>query len=192
MSQAILIHPSVDDGVKPGAANFSGGTLVCHCVEAPVKVAVATQIAHNHVCGCTKCWKPSGSTFAVIAVAPRDKVSALANAQKPAVVDESATIRRHACTACGVHMYGRIENQKHAFYGLDFVHSELSNEAGWAAPEFAAFVSSVIESGVDPSKMAAIRGRLRELGLEPYDCLSPPLMDFMATHIAKASGALPA
>ena len=40
--------------------------------------------------------------------------------------------------------------------------------------------------------MEGIRGRLRELGLEPYDCLSPPLMDAIATHVAKKSGALAA
>ena len=40
--------------------------------------------------------------------------------------------------------------------------------------------------------MDGIRGRLRELGLEPYDCLSPPLMDAIATHVAKKSGALAA
>jgi len=70
------------------------------------------------------------------------------------------------------------------------VHAELSKEQGWAAPEFAAFCSSVIESGVAPSRMAGIRSRLKSLGLEPYDCLSPPLMDAIATHIAKASGKL--
>jgi S-(hydroxymethyl)glutathione synthase len=31
---------------------------------------------------------------------------------------------------------------------------------------------------------------LKELGLEPYDCLSPTLMDAIATHTAKASGKL--
>ena len=101
-----------------------------------------------------------------------------------------ATIQRHACKNCGVHMYGRIENRNHPFYGLDFVHTELSRDVGWAAPEFAAFVSSVIESGTRPERMGAIRARLRELGLEPYDCLSPPLMDAIATHQAKASGVL--
>jgi S-(hydroxymethyl)glutathione synthase len=40
--------------------------------------------------------------------------------------------------------------------------------------------------------MSAVRARLKELGLEPYDCLSPPLMDAIATHVAKASGALAA
>ncbi len=72
------------------------------------------------------------------------------------------------------------------------MHPELFRESGWAPPEFADIVSSAIESGVDPSRMAGIRGRLKELGLEPYDALSPPLMDAIATHIAKASGALPA
>lgn len=87
-------------------------------------------------------------------------------------------------------MYGRIENKKHPFYGLDFVHTELSKESGWSAPEFAAFVSSVIESGTKPSQMPSIRARLKELGLEPYDCLSPALMDAIATHVAKQSGVL--
>jgi S-(hydroxymethyl)glutathione synthase len=88
-------------------------------------------------------------------------------------------------------MYGTIEKE-HAFQGLDFIHPERFQEQGWAPPTFAAFVSSVIESGVDPGQMDAIRGRLRELKLEPYDCLSPPLMDYVATWTAKKSGALPA
>ena len=40
--------------------------------------------------------------------------------------------------------------------------------------------------------MDAVRGRLRELGLEPYDCLSPPLMDAISTHVAKRKGTLAA
>jgi S-(hydroxymethyl)glutathione synthase len=40
--------------------------------------------------------------------------------------------------------------------------------------------------------MGAIRTRLKELKLEPYDCLSPPLMDMIATHTAKAKGVLKA
>ncbi len=38
--------------------------------------------------------------------------------------------------------------------------------------------------------MGAVRARLKELKLEPYDCLSPALMDAIATHTAKASGVL--
>lgn len=190
MSEAIRIHPSVDGGVKAGATNFSGGTLVCKCTDRPVEVTVKGQIAYDHVCGCTKCWKPAGAVFSLVAAVPRDNVSVTKNGDKLAVVDPGAPIQRYACKGCGVHMYGRIENKKHPFYGFDFIHPELFKESGWAPPEFAAFVSSVIESGVDPSRMAGIRGRLKELSLEPYDSLSPALMDAIATHVAKASGAL--
>ena len=186
----VSIHPSVDNGFKPAAKDFAGGTLQCKCSSNPVTVSIGAQSAHNHACGCTKCWKPQGATFAVVAVAPRDKVTVTKNANKLKIIDASATIQRNACKECGVHMFGRIENTKHPFYGLDFIHTELSSEDGWSPPEFAAFVSSVIESGTKPDQMGAIRARLRELKLEPYDCLSPALMDFIATHLAKASGAL--
>ena len=83
-------------------------------------------------------------------------------------------------------MYGRIENKGHPFHGLDFIHTELSSAGGWSAPGFAAFVSSIIESGADPAIMDKVRARLKQLGLEPYDCLSPPLMDAIATHVAKS------
>lgn len=188
MPNAISIHPAVDHGVKPAAANFSGGTLHCKCDKDPVTVSVQSQSAHNHVCGCTKCWKPQGAQFSMVAVVPRDKLSVTANAEKLAIIDANATIQRHACTGCGVHMYGRIENEAHPFYGLDFIHTELSEDAGWSPPEFAAFVSSIIESGAKPEQMGAVRARLKELRLEPYDCLSPPLMDAIATHTAKAKG----
>jgi S-(hydroxymethyl)glutathione synthase len=84
-------------------------------------------------------------------------------------------------------MYGRIETD-HAFKGLDFVHTELSDSEGWAGPGFAAFVSSIIEAGTPPSKMDGVRARLKELGLEPSDCLSPVLMDLIAIHAAKKKG----
>jgi S-(hydroxymethyl)glutathione synthase len=184
------IHPSVDQGVKPGAANFAGGTLACKCSNDQVTVAIKGNCAHNHVCGCTKCWKPRGALFSMVAVVSRDNVSVTANQQKLKIVDSAAPIQRYACTGCGVHMYGRIENKGHPFYGLDFIHVELSKDSGWAAPEFAAFVSSIIESGAKPDQMGAVRARLKQLGLEPYDCLSPPLMDAIATHTAKAKGVL--
>jgi len=187
---AVSIHPSVDNGIKPASKDFAGGTLTCKCASKPVKVKIGAQSAHNHACGCTKCWKPKGALFSVVAVVPRDKVTVTENGDKLKVVDPAATIQRHACTGCGVHMFGRIENTKHGFYGLDFIHTELSSESGWSPPEFAAFVSSIIESGADPKNMGAVRARLKEIGLEPYDCLSPPLMDFLATHAAKQSGVL--
>ena len=190
MPSAISIHPMVDNGVKAGAKDFAGGTIVCKCASKPVTVTVKSQCAYNHVCGCTKCWKPQGAQFSLVAVVPRDKLAVSENGDKLAVVDANAPIQRYACKGCGVHLYGRIENTKHPFYGFDFIHPELSPQAGWAEPGFAAFVSSTIESGADPAKQTAVRTRLKELGLEPYDCLSPPLMDAIATHIAKASGVL--
>lgn len=188
----IKLHPAIDNGIAPTAPNFTGGILTCHCKTNPVKVRITAQTAHNHACGCTRCWKPEGAIFSQVAVVGRDKVEVISGADKLKVVDATATIQRHACKDCGVHMYGRIENKDHAFYGLDFVHTELSDSKGWAAPEFAAFVSSVIESGVSPDKMPAIRARLTEIGLPPYDALSPALMDAIATHTAKRSGKLPA
>jgi S-(hydroxymethyl)glutathione synthase len=183
---AVQLHPSIDGGVKKGSGSFAGGTLVCNCKDRPVKVGIKGDVAHNHACGCSKCWKPEGAIFSVVAVVPRENVTVLENGDKLGIVDTSAVIQRYACKGCGTHMYGRIENKGHPFYGLDFVHAELFQEPGSAAPGCAAFVSSVIESGVNPSEMPAIRARLKEIGLEPYDCLSPALMDVIATHVAQS------
>jgi S-(hydroxymethyl)glutathione synthase len=185
---SVKIHPAVDSGLPSGNPKFAGGTLSCRCATQPVKVAVRSSIAHNHVCGCTKCWKPPGAAFSMVAVASSDNVSVLENGDKLAVVDPAALIQRYACKSCGAHMYGPVE-KVHAFQGLSFIHPELFAEPGAPPPEFAAFVSSVIEAGVDPGQMTAIRARLREIGLEPYDCLNPPLMDVLATFAAKQKGA---
>ena len=189
MTSGISIHPAVDQGVKAGSADFAGGSLTCNCAQDPVEVTVKAQSAHNHVCGCTKCWKPEGALFSQVAVVPRDSLSVSANEDKLGIVNASAAIQRYACKDCGAHMYGRIENDNHPFYGLDFIHTELSKDDGWSAPEFAAFVSSVLESGASPDQMDGIRARLSDLGLQPYDCLSPPLMDAIAGHTAKLARA---
>ncbi|MBT1159662.1 S-(hydroxymethyl)glutathione synthase [Aminobacter anthyllidis] len=183
---AVHIHPSVDDGVRQGSGSFTGGTLMCKCTDEAIKVGIKGDVAHNHACGCTKCWKPEGAMFSVVAVVPRENVAVLEHGDKLCVVDASATIERYACKSCQTHMFGRIERTNHPFYGLDFIHPELFLESGAQGPTFAAFVSSVIESGVEPGDMAAIRTRLKELGLEPYDCLSPALMDAIATHVARS------
>ena len=185
---AVSIHPAVDSGVKAGSPNFAGGTLTCKCTSNPVTVSLKANTAFNHVCGCSKCWKPAGALFSQIGVGGRDKVTVTANGNKLKIVDEKAPIQRHACTGCGVHMYGRIENKDHPFYGFDFFHTELSKEQGWEEPKFAAFVSSIIEAGFPPKRMGEVRARLKELKLEPSDCLSPDLMDLIATHTAKAKG----
>ena len=185
----VALHPLLDKGVKKGSSSFAGGVLVCACAERPVEVKVDGGIVHDHACGCTKCWKPAGAAFSIVAVAPSEKVSVQKNGDKLKVVDSSALILRHACTACGVHMHGPVERD-HPFKGLSFVHPERFKESGWPEPTFAAFVSSAIEGGVDPAAMDGVRAHFTEIGLAPYDCLSPELMDYIATWTAKKSGVL--
>src|ERR1044072_2266094 len=111
-------HPAVDGGVKKGSASFAGGTLKCKCSGSPVTVSISAQTAHNHVCGCTKCWKPEGAVFSQIAVVGRDKVKVTSGQEKLKVVDANAAIQRWACSGCGVPMYGRVERKGDAFYRL--------------------------------------------------------------------------
>ncbi len=187
---SVSIHPLVDGGIAKAAPGFAGGTLRCRCSTDAVEVKVDAQVAFNHACGCTRCWKPEGALFSVIGVVPSAKLSVTANASKLKLVDEKAPLQRHACTGCGVHLYGRIQSKDHAFFGLDFIHTELSKDAGWEGPGFGAFVSSLIEAGTPPTKMAAVRLALKEKGLEAYDCLSPALMDVLATKAAELKGTL--
>ena len=131
--------------------------------------------------------KPSGALFSIVGVVPRDSLSVTSNESKLKIVDESAVIQRLACSECCAHLFGRIE-QDHPFKGLDFVHVELSDDKGWQEPQFAAFVSSIIEQGFDPEKMEDVRGKFKSVGLETYDCLSPALMDLIASFTAKKAG----
>ncbi|GAD97633.1 hypothetical protein PVAR5_6313 [Paecilomyces variotii No. 5] len=182
-----FIHPLIDNGIAKGKPDFTGGTLSCHCPSNKVVVSLKGNVAHNHACGCSKCWKPSGALFSIVGVIPRQNVSVIANESKLRIVDEAAAIQRHACKDCGVHLYGRIEKD-HPFKGLDFVHVELSDQKGWQEPQFAAFVSSIIEQGFNPKDMDNVRGRFKAVGLENYDVLSPALMDLIATFTAQKAG----
>ena len=181
------LHPAIDNGIAQGFGSFNGGTLWCKCPSDQVAVQIAGDVAYNHACGCSKCWKPAGALFSVVGVVPVDKLKVTAHEEKLHIVDESAAIQRHACKACGVHMYGRIVKD-HPFKGLDFVHTELSKEKGWQAPQFAAFCSSIIEQGYEPSGMEAVRGTFKSMGLDTYDCLAPGLMDAIAGYTAKKAG----
>ena len=187
------IHPAVDAGIKipPATRNIwsylsneskPGGTLTCQCSSNPVVIKITAEAAHNHLCGCTQCWKPDGALFSQVAVVPRDKLNVVKSADKLKVLDDSAPIQRHACSECGTHMFGRVEDESHHFYGLDFIHIELSKDKGWPPIQFAGFVSSIVESGTDASELDAIRGRIRDLGLEPYDEFSPQLNEFIASR----------
>lgn len=180
------LHPLIDNGIQKGSDSFSGGKLHCHCSQKPVEVTLTGNVLHNHACGCSMCWKPKGSLFSVVAVIPVDNLKVTANADKLTVVNKNATILRHACKDCGVHLYGRIE-KPHAFKGLDFVHVELSKDKGWQEPQFAGFVSSLAEQGTDESELPSIRSKLNAVGLETYDALSPDLMAALEAFEAKKS-----
>ena len=78
----VSIHPAVDGGLKPAGKDFAGGTLRCLCSERPVEVKITTQVLHNHVCGCTQCWKPKGATFSMVGVVPRANVEVTKNGDK--------------------------------------------------------------------------------------------------------------
>ncbi|KAM3424645.1 putative glutathione-dependent formaldehyde-activating enzyme [Cercospora zeina] len=179
------LHPDINNGLTKGDSNFSGGTLQCHCSSNPVKVEITGNVAHNHACGCSKCWKPDGALFSIVGVVPVDNLKVVANANKLSIVDPNAPIQRNACKQCGVHLYGRIVKD-HPFKGLDFIHVELSKEQGWQEPQFAAFVSSIIEQGFDAGKMDQVRSKFKSIGLETYDCLSPALMDAIASYTTKS------
>src|SRR6266436_498741 len=97
MATLITIHPAVDRGLKPKIENFTGVTLLCHCSNNKVAMAIKGQCAYNHVCGCTKCWKPQGSLFSQVAVVPRENLSVVKNGEKLAVVDSKAAIQRQSC-----------------------------------------------------------------------------------------------
>ncbi|KAI1112907.1 S-glutathione synthase [Nemania sp. NC0429] len=185
----VSLHPLIGSGYK-GTTDHAGGKLYCHCGDAPVEVTLSSNVAFNHACGCSKCWKPADALFSIVGVVPREKLAVTANESKLRIVDPNAAIQRNACKECGVHMFGRIEVD-HAFKGLDFVHTELSKgggKDGWQEPQFAAFVSSIIEQGFNPDGMAEVRGGFKHAGLESYDCLSPTLMDLLAAFTAKKAG----
>ncbi len=186
------LHPAINNGLRAGESNFDGATLKCHCDSDQVEVAIEGNVLFNHACGCSKCWKPEGALFSVVGVVPRDKLKVTAHEEKLEIVDKSAVIQRHACKKCGVHLYGRIEDKQHAFYGFDFIHAELFDRQGAAAPEFAAFVSSIIEQGFPVDDMGKIRGRFRDLELATYDVLAPQLMDMIAANNYKLAHATPA
>jgi S-(hydroxymethyl)glutathione synthase len=192
------IHPAVGAGIesRPSTRNIwsyinnqpkPGGKLTCKCASNPVVVTVTAPAAHNHLCGCTKCWKPDGALFSQVAVVPRDRLSVTQNQGKLKILDETVSIQRHCCSECGTHMFGRVEDSNHHFFGLDFIHIELSKDDGWPPIQFAGFVSSIVESGTDPSELDDIRNQIRGLGLETYDEFSPELNAYIASRASDLS-----
>ena len=180
---AVSIHPAVDNGVRPGSPNFAGGTLTCKCTSAPVTVSLSANTAFNHVCGCTKCWKPAGATFSQVAVVGRDKLTVTANGNKLKVVDETGpdpALRLHAAAACTCTGASRTRGIRSTAL-ISCTPSYPRKMAGRLRSSPLSFPRSSSRA-FRPRSMGEVRARLKELKLEPYDCLSPALMDLMATH----------
>lgn len=182
-----LLHPAIEAKqrlVAPSADVF----LRCKCTEATIEARIDGPIFHTHLCGCSQCWKPDKALFALIAMSPAGSVEITRHPEKLEVVDPSTAIRRQACAECGVHVLGTVAEPDHHFFGLEFVHPELI-EGPSQKPEFAGFVSSVIETGASPSEMNAVRRKLQALGIPAYDVFSPELMDLISWHRVKIRAA---
>jgi S-(hydroxymethyl)glutathione synthase len=176
------LHPSV---AAPDAPPTTSATLRCLCPSEQVEVTLSEAVQHNHLCGCSKCWKPEGALLAQTAVVAADAAAISAHGEKLVPVDLTSAIRRHACKDCGAHLIGTVEAPDHHFYGITFVHPELSTTRIAGRPEFAGFVSSIIESGTNASSMEAVRSELTAAGIDPYDAFSPEIMDIIAFHRVK-------
>lgn len=181
--KALPIHPAID------AAGFAAAPepmrhLRCKCAHDPVELEIAGPIKHTHLCGCSQCWKPEGALFALIAIAPHDAVQVVAGEEKLLLATPGNAIQRYACRDCGAHMIGRVSDPDHHFFGLAFLHPELSGAAP-QKPEFAGFVSSIIEAGASPTYMRAVRKTLSAHGVPAYDAFSPEVMDVIAWHKVK-------
>lgn len=184
-----VLHPAV--GRDASASPVGAFTARCRCASEPVEIEVDQAVAHNHLCGCSKCWKPAGAVFAQIAVVPAGSISVAAQRDKLEAVDATQKIERHRCKSCGTHMVGKVSDPDHHFYGLEFVHPELATDGHQPKIEFAAFVSSLVETGTPATAMASVRGSLAQVGVPAHDAFSPELMDIIAWHkvkLAKAVG----
>ena len=183
MGTSVAIHPLIDSNVSPAAETHSS-TLRCHCTANPVVLRVDGPIYHTHLCGCSRCWRPEAAVFALTAVVPAGRTVLESGRDKLQVVDAAQPIKRYRCRDCGVHVQGLVDDKAHHFYGLEFIHPELTG--GVVPPvEFAGFVSSLVESGTNPAHMERIRGRLSELRMPVYDGLSAEFMDIIAWHKRK-------
>lgn len=183
----VSIHPCVDHRNQGGIEPRRSSVIRCQCKTDRIEIAVSEAASHNHLCGCSKCWRPNGALFAQVAVVPTSTIEVIRNEENLAIVDPEQLIQRHACIRCGAHLFGRTEDPNHHFYGSDFVHPELMSEGAAGRVEFAGFVSSLIETGVSASSMESIRTQLAILNIRAYDVFSPEIMDIIAYHKVKVS-----
>lgn len=181
----VFIHTAVERLQAARDVHGSPITIRCSCASDPIEVVIGQPLAHNHLCGCSKCWKPDGALMSQVAIAPADAVSIIRGEEKLRAAEENQSITRMACMACGVHMVGKVDNPDHHFYGLTFVHPELAVDDAVRPIEFAGFLSSLVEQGLQPSLMHAVRDELNKASISTYDSFSPEIMDLIAWHKLK-------
>ena len=180
----VPLHPAV--GKSIAKTTVEPFVARCRCIANAVEIEVSQPVEHNHLCGCSKCWRPPGATFAQVAVVPAGCVALKAHGDKLETVDATQKIERRRCRECGTHMVGQVSDPDHHFYGLEFVHPELATNGHQPKIEFAAFVSSVVETGTIPATtMVSVRNALSKAEIPAYDAFSPELMDIIAWHRVK-------
>ena len=177
---AVSIHPAVDNGIKPAAANFAGGTLTCKCADKKVTVSIASD-AHNHV-WLHEVLKPGCAVLAGRVVS-RDKLSVTANS------DKLNRDRRHHpaswCSGCGVRT--GESNKNHP--PMDSISSTRSSRRSW-----------VVAAGIRGVRLVDHRaGAIQQHGRGPGEAqadrpqpqIAFAAADVIATHTAKAKGVRP-
>ena len=87
-------------------------------------------------------------------------------------------------------MVGTVADPEHHFFGLVFVHPERARDEAASRPEFAGFVSSLVETGRHASRMEAVRDALSTAGIPAYDAFSPEIMDIIGYHKRKIASTI--
>ena len=186
MSSAVSIHPSVDNGIKPGATDFAGGTLRLQVRERPGRRSRSTRRPRTTTrAAARKCWKPEGA-----AVLGRRRRAARQGERHRERGQAQGRRRQRHDPAPRLHRLRRAHVRPHREQEAPVLRPGLRPHRAVAATRLVGAARSPRScrrsSSPAPTrrKMGDVRGRLRELGLEPYDCLSPPLMDALATRRA--------
>ena len=163
-TMAVSIHPAVDQGVQRGTPELrrrdagvqmrrTAGQGEDRAASPPTTTSAAAPSAGSR----------EGALFSMVAVVPRDKLSVVENGDKLEIVDRSAAIQRYACRNCGVHMYGRIENQ-----GAPVLRASTSSipscrrSSGWSAPSSPPSCRRSSNPAPSPSRWPTVRARLKE------------------------------
>jgi S-(hydroxymethyl)glutathione synthase len=108
-------------------------------------------------------------------------------AEKLTIIDASTTIQHHACSACGVPMFGRIENSSYPLYGLKLCTPNCQPPAAGRHHSSPPLCRPSLSRMPIPRTCLRCARASRNWGWN--HCLSPTLMDAIATHMAKSKAA---